>query len=144
MVAVKSLFRDLKPGEFKVLRGKRIVLGHPLFVVGSVAPDGDYLIVVTDQAPQSAIEDYLLRWGIETMFGCLKNRGFRFESTHLTIAERVEDENTHDLVRALAIELAQGYYYEAPTPLQDVGQSPFFAISSSRRLGRTGTDNGRI
>ncbi len=61
-----------------------------------------------------------------------------------TIAERVEDENTHDLVRALSIELAQGYYYEAPTPLQDVGHSAFFDTVSSRLLGRTGTDNGRF
>ncbi len=61
-----------------------------------------------------------------------------------TIAERVEDENTHDLVRALSIELAQGYYYEAPTPLQDVGHSAFFDTVSSSSLGRTGTDNGRF
>ncbi len=61
-----------------------------------------------------------------------------------TIAERVEDENTHDLVRALAIELAQGYYYQAPTPLQDVGHSPFFDTNSSGLLGRTGTDDGRV
>jgi diguanylate cyclase (GGDEF)-like protein len=61
-----------------------------------------------------------------------------------TIAERVEDVNTHDLVRALSIELAQGYYYEAPTPLQDVGHSPFFTAAAPSRLSRTGTDNGRF
>jgi diguanylate cyclase (GGDEF)-like protein len=61
-----------------------------------------------------------------------------------TIAERVEDENTHELVRTLGIELAQGYYYEAPTPLQDVGHSPFFSTSSSPPMDRTGTDNGRV
>ena len=97
-VAVKTLFRDLKPGKYKVLRGRRNVLGHELLVVGSVAPDGEYLIVVTNQDPQNAIEEYLLRWGIETMFGCLKTRGFRFESTHMTITERIDK-----LVALLAI-----------------------------------------
>ncbi len=61
-----------------------------------------------------------------------------------TIAERVEDEDTHDLVRALDIELAQGYYYEAPTLLRDVGRSPFFAANRPQRLDRTGTDDGGI
>jgi hypothetical protein len=90
LVAVKTLFRDLKPGKYKVLRGRRTVLGHELFIVGSLAPDGEYLIVVTDRDPQNAIEDYLHRWGIETLFGCLKTRGFRFESTHLTKADRID------------------------------------------------------
>jgi hypothetical protein len=76
LVAVKTLFKDLKPGKYKVLRGQRNVLGHNLFVVGSIAPDGEYLIVVTAKDPQNAIEDYLQRWGIETLFGCIKTRGF--------------------------------------------------------------------
>jgi hypothetical protein len=98
LVTVKTLFRDLKPGKFKVLRGTRNVLGHELFVIGSLAPDGKYLIVVTFKDPQHAIEDYLQRWGIETLFGCLKTRGFRFESTHMTNPERI-----NKLVALLAI-----------------------------------------
>jgi len=98
LVAVKTLFRDLKAGKFKALRGTRNVLGHELFVIGSLAPDGQYLIVVTVKDPNHAIEDYLKRWGIETLFGCLKSRGFRFESTHMTDPERI-----NKLVALLAI-----------------------------------------
>ena len=29
------------------------------------------------------------RWQIETLFGCLKTRGFNFEDTHLTDPERL-------------------------------------------------------
>ena len=35
------------------------------------------------------MEDYKKRWEIETLFGCLKTRGFNFESTHLTDMERI-------------------------------------------------------
>jgi len=48
------------------------------------------LILVTDSYPDSAIEEYKKRWGIETLFGCLKKRGFNFESTHLNKLERIE------------------------------------------------------
>ena len=30
------------------------------------------------------IEDYYQRWHIETLFGCLKSRGFDLEATHMT------------------------------------------------------------
>ena len=33
--------------------------------------------------------DYARRWGIETLFGCLKSRGFRLEETHLTAPDRL-------------------------------------------------------
>jgi hypothetical protein len=45
--------------------------------------------IVTCHKPQSAIVDYAKRWGIETLFGCLKTRGFCLESTHLQDAERL-------------------------------------------------------
>lgn len=117
LVSVKTLFRDLKPGKYKILRGRRSVLGHKLFVVGSLAPDGEYLIVVTAEDPQHAIEDYLQRWGIETLFGCLKSRGFRFESTHMTKADRIDK-----LVALLAITFCwchlTGQWRHAHTPIK--------------------------
>jgi hypothetical protein len=33
--------------------------------------------------------DYALRWGIETLFGIFKTRGFCLESTHFTEPERL-------------------------------------------------------
>lgn len=89
-VSVKTLFRDIKIGEYRILEGRRIVLGHPLYIIGLPLPDGEYLILVTDQAPETAIDDYKLRWGIETLFGCLKTKGFNFEDTHMTDLPRIE------------------------------------------------------
>ena len=49
----------------------------------------EYLIVASKDYNKYAIEEYKVRWQIETMFGCLKSRGFNFEETHLTMPERV-------------------------------------------------------
>ena len=93
-----TLFRMLKVGEYTVLEGRRSVLGVELFVIGMLLPDGEYLILVTDSDPETALDDYKQRWGIETLFGCLKTCGFDFESTHMTEPDRIEK-----LVALLAI-----------------------------------------
>jgi hypothetical protein len=49
----------------------------------------EYLIVASLERNKYAIEEYKVRWQIETMFGCLKSRGFNFEETHLTMPERI-------------------------------------------------------
>ena len=100
-VNAKTLFKHLKPGEWHVLSGKRIVMGHELFVVGLKQPNGEYVILVTPKDPEKAMDDYKQRWEIETLFGCLKTRGFRFESTHLTDPSRISK-----LVAVLAIVFA--------------------------------------
>lgn len=51
--------------------------------------DGTLLLVATQAAPKSAITDYAKRWGIETLLGSFKSRGFCLESTHLSDAERL-------------------------------------------------------
>ncbi len=89
-VSAKTLLRELKPGECKILKGRRIVLGHKLYIIGLRIPDGEYLIPATDKNPETAIEDYKLRQEIETLFGCLKTRGFNFEDTHMTDMKRIE------------------------------------------------------
>jgi len=35
------------------------------------------------------VRDYALRWGIETLFGILKTRGFCLQSTHFTDPDRL-------------------------------------------------------
>jgi len=97
-VPVKTLFRFLKPGEHCVLEGKRTVLKQELFIIGLKQPNGKYVILVTNGDPEQAMEDYKKRWEIETLFGCLKTRGFNFESIHLTDTERIKK-----LVAILAI-----------------------------------------
>jgi hypothetical protein len=49
----------------------------------------EYLIVASGEQNKYAIEEYRVRWQIETMFGCLKSRGFNFEETHLTEPKKI-------------------------------------------------------
>ncbi len=46
-------------------------------------------MVISNDSPQTAISDYAQRWGIETLFGMFKTRGFCLESTHFTDAKRL-------------------------------------------------------
>lgn len=88
MVHARTLFRGLSIGKVMVLKNTRRVWGVELYIVGLRTKD-DYVILVTAEAPGSAMEDYKRRWEIEMLFSCLKKRGFDFESTHLAEAERV-------------------------------------------------------
>lgn len=49
----------------------------------------EYLIVASGEYHRLVIEEYKVRWQIETMFGCLKKRGFNFEETHLTMPRKI-------------------------------------------------------
>lgn len=89
-VKLSGLFHDLKPNEQTVLSGKRKVGKHKLHIAALRLLDGELLIVVTDRCPKDAIKIYGLRWEIETLFGCLKTRGFCFEDTHITNQARLK------------------------------------------------------
>lgn len=89
-VPVKNMFRNLKPNQYAVLDGKRLVNGLRLHVVGAMLPDGKLLVLVTDENPDQTLENYRKRWGIETLFQCLKKRGFNFEDTRMTFPERID------------------------------------------------------
>ena len=88
-VPARRLFRDLKAGEYRILKGKRIVNGQPVYVVGMLLPGGEYLILATDKKTETTLEEYKKRRGIETLFQCLKGRGFNFEDTHMTFPKRI-------------------------------------------------------
>jgi transposase len=64
-------------------------------------PDGKLLVLVTGKNPDQALENYKKRWGIETLFQCLKKRGFNFEKTRMTLPERIDK-----LIALLAIAFA--------------------------------------
>ena len=89
-VSAKTLFRELKVGEYKILNGKRLVNGQFVYVVGMLLPNGEYLILATDKNPVTALEEYKKRQGIETLFQCQKGRGHNFEDTHMTFPERID------------------------------------------------------
>ena len=96
-IPVMAIFQHLAVGEQLVLSRKRFVLGQPLYLIGLRLED-EYLLIVTNQNPGSALDDYARRWNIETLFGILKSRGFRLEETHLT-----EGENINKLLALLAL-----------------------------------------
>jgi len=89
-VDIDTLFYDLKPGEQRAIADRRKIWGHRVYLAALRLSDGDLLIVATNQEPEGAIKIYGLRWEIETLFGCLKGRGFHFEDTHVTDQERIK------------------------------------------------------
>lgn len=56
----------------------------PLLSVVAKPLKGDWLIIVTNVAPRTAIETYRKRWAIECLFGDAKTRGLNLEDTRLT------------------------------------------------------------
>lgn len=84
------VFQDLPPHQSQTLSNKRRLWGHWLYLVGLRLEDGSLLVIATDHAPATALSDYAHPWGIETLFGCLKTRGFCLESTHLKDRERLQ------------------------------------------------------
>lgn len=89
-VRVKNLFRTQKAGVGVLLCGKRSVLGEKLFLMGMRNLGGEYVIVASSDGSEEILKDYAKRWKIETLFGCLKSRGFCLEQTHVTDKKRLE------------------------------------------------------
>jgi precorrin-6B methylase 2 len=92
----KKSFRQIweNAAERVKLRGKVKIAVFGLEVYVSCVKyqkDGktEYLIVASKAHNKYAIEEYKVRWQIETMFGCLKSRGFNFEETHLRQPEKI-------------------------------------------------------
>jgi hypothetical protein len=89
-VDIDTLFYDLKPGEQRVLQDKRKVWKQEVYLAALRLSSGELLIVATDKYVESPIHLYSKRWQIETLFGCLKSKGFGFEETHIIRADRIE------------------------------------------------------
>jgi hypothetical protein len=88
-VDARRLLRHCRVGQREALRGARMIWGELWYVTGMRLPKGEYLIVVSERETGSALADYAKRWEIETLFGCLKTRGFCLEATHVTDTERL-------------------------------------------------------
>jgi hypothetical protein len=90
IMRVDMLLGSLKPGQAHVLPGRRPVWGSFVHLSALRLDNGERLILATFGAPQDqAIDAYADRWQVETLFGCLKTRGFNFEDTHLRDASRL-------------------------------------------------------
>jgi Transposase DDE domain len=90
LVAARRLFRSQAIAKALIIDKSRRMWGLELSVSGMRLASGEYLIVVASSYTASAIEEYAKRWEIETLFGCLKSRGFRLEETHVIEAERLK------------------------------------------------------
>ncbi len=87
---LKRLFESLANGASTTLRHARTVCGCRLYLAARRNEKGELLVVVAPRYAHHAIQQYRQRWQIETLFGCLKTRGFDLEATHMTKAERLE------------------------------------------------------
>lgn len=90
VVAARRLFRQQALNQPLRFEKARRIWGLELFVTGMRLESGEYLIVIAPQEAEQAISDYAKRWEIETLFGCLKSRGFRLEETHVIEPERLK------------------------------------------------------
>ncbi|MGI2906610.1 IS4 family transposase [Tolypothrix sp. VBCCA 56010] len=85
----RILFANLQAGEIQVLSKRRRVGGVWVFVVATRLKDGKLLVIITSEQHNSVLLDYACRWQIETLFGCLKSRGFNLEATHISRRDRL-------------------------------------------------------
>lgn len=88
-ISAAITFAHLQPGQSEVLSGRRWVWDRFVYVSALRLEDRELLIIISDDSPTTAVTDYAQRWGIETLFGMFKTRGFCLESTHFTDSERL-------------------------------------------------------
>lgn len=90
VVQAFRLFRSQRMGTALALPTLRKCWGMELHLTGLRLVSGEYVIVASPRVTADALSDYGRRWEIESMFGCLKSRGFRLEETHVTDPARLE------------------------------------------------------
>jgi len=88
-IKAAQLFWNIKLNQIETWHSKRKVSGVYLYIGARRTIEG-LLIVVATKKPETMVEDYYKRWSIETLFGCLKSRGFDLESTHMTDLDRMD------------------------------------------------------
>ena len=89
-VQAKQLFQSLQAGEAHHLPMAKAMTGVAVHLSGLRLADGELLIVASSKAFPEAIEIYGKRWQIETLFSCLKGRGFNLEETRVTERVRIK------------------------------------------------------
>ncbi|MFB9993879.1 transposase [Deinococcus oregonensis] len=67
------------------------VYGQPMNVVLTYTQDGEVLVIAsTSGAASRILSGYRKRFRIECLFRALKSKGFKLESTHMTLHDHVE------------------------------------------------------
>lgn len=112
-------------GRKQILNHRITLWGLPLYVSiekrrGAKEP----MIVLSNAIFENALRLYRKRWEIETMFSCLKTRGFRLEDTHIIDPDKIER-----LIFVLAIAFCWAYRVgdiearEKPIPMKSHGRA---------------------
>ena len=90
-IKARKLLQTARVGEAVICRRWRKLWGrYRVCVTGRKRADGELLILISNEPSPEMIAEYRRRWQIETLFGCLKSRGFDLEATHLRESERLE------------------------------------------------------
>lgn len=90
LMQAHCLFRFLKIGERLVIQQARTMTNVDIYLSALRLEDGELLIIASSKACENAIEIYAKRWEIETLFSCLKGRGFNLEDTRVTDLTRIK------------------------------------------------------
>lgn len=88
-IPMQRLFENLTFNQFRKLRKPRRIWGVRVYLCALKLPSGELLILASSIKHDRALEIYGRRWEIETLFQCLKGRGFHFEDTRITKLDRV-------------------------------------------------------
>ena len=89
LVQAWRLFASTRVNRCLVIPEARWMWGMDLYLSGCYLGSGEYLILVAPEYTPAPHEEYKKRWGIETLFGALKSRGFNLEETRLQDTERI-------------------------------------------------------
>jgi hypothetical protein len=88
-LSTRIVFSHLQIGQKSLLTRKRILWGHQVYIGALRLEDNSLLTIIAPHYCHTLIDDYAQRWGIETLFGIFKSRGFNLEDTHLVDSERL-------------------------------------------------------
>lgn len=94
--------------QWRLLRKPRRLYKADLFLAGKRLADGDFLIVYSLTYLPHIARLYAQRWGIETLFGAYKSRGFDLEQCRL---------QQHQRLRTLLFVLSMGLLWAIETGL---------------------------
>lgn len=83
------LFATTRLNHVRVIPEAREMWGLKLYLSGCKLKHGEWLILVSAEYEDHPAQQYRQRWGIETLFGALKTRGFNLEDTRLTDEARL-------------------------------------------------------
>lgn len=90
LVPIKEVVKLM--GRRKELLNQRITLWNQKLLASVEWKSGakEPMIVVSNREFPNPLKLYRWRWSIETMFECMKSRGFRLEDTHMIHPKKIE------------------------------------------------------